>query len=329
MMKKIKTIKKKISKHCLMCTSYYVDCREYSSWQYNNPSVTSKNAFEAKILRQTHVLEKGMSLSNPRVHFGVQKALELLDDIDAFCDYGYKIEDSTAVQNAIGVLDAYIEFHEKRGFEPVEVISRYEKLKRFIPKVDEAFGIKSQSIEQLNESIHGEFPDFFASRHSVRQFSSKSIDVADIKKVIKIAMHAPSACNRQSCKVYFYQEKAKNKRIGELIAGNTGFEEDAANYLVLTSDMSAFYDAFERNQTYVDGGIFALALVEALHYYGIASCILQNGEYPKKNRAFKKICGNIPDNEKIILFIAIGRYNDEVVYAASHRKKIDEVLIMQ
>ncbi|GAA6293356.1 hypothetical protein F220043C3_17900 [Enterocloster asparagiformis] len=329
MLKKIKAIKRKISKDYAIYVSYIHDCWEYSKWQYNNPSIKSQNAFEAKILRQTHVIEKGMSLSKPKAKFGVKKALELLDYIDAFCAAGYKIEDSTSVQNAIGVLAAYIEFHRERGFKPEEVVCRFYKVERYAPLEKDVFGINIQNINQLYEEIHSEFPTFFTSRHSVRQFSSRPIEIADIKNAVELAMHAPSACNRQSCKVYYYNDLQKNTEIGELIAGNTGFVADVQKYLVITSDMSAYYDAFERNQTYVDGGIFALALIEALHYNGIASCILQNGEYREKNREFKQICGNIPDNEKIILFIAIGYYKDDVVFATSHRKKIGEVLIVK
>ena len=72
-----------------------------------------------------------------------------------------------------------------------------------------------------------------------------------------------------------------------------------------------------------------MALVEALHYYGIASCILQNGEYKERNLKFKEICKNIPENEKIILFIAIGYYKDNFTYAVSHRKKLEDVLIIR
>lgn len=141
-------------------------------------------------------------------------------------------------------------------------------------------------------------------------------------------MRAPSACNRQSYKAYFYKSKDINKKLGELIAGNTGFENEVKNYLVVTGDISAFYDSFERNQLYVDGGIFSLALVEALHYNGIASCILQNGEFKDKNIKFHEICGNIPPNEKIILFIAVGYYKEKFTFATSHRKTLDEMLII-
>lgn len=326
MINQLKAIKRKLQKRGEIRRAYQNDCAEYSRWQYRNAAVKTQNALEAKILRQTHILEKGMSLSHPRERFGVQKACELLDFIDEFESLGYSVRESTPVTNAIGILDAYIAFHAERNFTPKEVVERFEKLKGCLPETNQPYGTVQIKRTDMEKEIHGEFPDFFRSRHSVRQFSDRPISREVIEEVVKLAMHAPSACNRQSCKVYFYSDRETNRKLGELIAGNTGFEDEAGHYLVVTSDMSAFYDAFERNQVYVDGGIFAMALSESLHYHGIANCILQNGEYAERNARFKAICGNIPENEKIILFIAIGYYKDEFSYATSHRKKLHEVL---
>lgn len=328
MLGRLREIKKKIIGKFEILNAYKNDYREYSRWQYHNKNVKTQNSLEAKILRQTHVIEKGMSLSKPKEKFGVQKAIELLDFVDEFQNMGYRIEESEPVKNAIEVLAAYIRFHRNRGFEPADVISHFEKYRGFLSDKNE-YGIEKISRKELDKLTHGEFPEFFCSRHSVRQFADRKIDIADIKKCVALAMRAPSACNRQDCKAYFYQDAETNNALGKLIAGNTGFENEVPAYLVITSDMSAFYDAFERNQIYVDGGIFSMALVEALHYYGIASCILQNGEFRERNLEFKKICGNIPENEKIILFIAIGYYKENVVYATSHRKRLDSVLIVK
>ena len=308
--------------------AYHSDYEEYKRWQYHNPDVKTQNALEAKISRQAHVIEKGMSLSQPREKFGVQKALELLGFIDEFTECGYRLEDSIPVLNALGVLKAYLTYHEERGFKPENVLEKFEKYSKYLRK-KEKYGIVEVSKAELEKEAQGSFPEFFMSRHSVRQFSEQPIDISDIEKAVKLAMKAPSACNRQSCKAYFYKDKEINRKLGELIAGNTGFDSEVQNYIVVTSDMSAFYDPFERNQVYVDGGIFTMALDEALHYYGIASCILQNGEYKESNKRFKAICKNIPENEKIILFIAIGYYKDNFTYAVSHRKNLDDVLIVR
>lgn len=308
--------------------AYRDDCRQYIKWQYNNPKIRTKGAFEAKILRQAHVLEKGMSLKYPREKFGVQKAVELLDFIEEYETAGFQICDSIPVINSLSVLGAYVSFHKKRGFEPMQVEERLEKYKNVIPNDELPYGVIQTNVAEMSQHMHGEFPEFFCSRHSVRWFAEKPVSVKDIQKVISLAMHAPSACNRQSPRAYFYTDAETNDALGKLILGNTGFDQDVKNYIVVTSDMSAFYDAFERNQVYIDGGIFGLAIVEACHYYGIASCILQNGEVIGRNDEFRHICKNIPENEKIILFIAVGYYPENFTYASSHRKKLEEVLII-
>lgn len=328
MFKHVKNIKRSITDKMNIASAYKNDCQEYGRWQYNNPKVKTQNALEAKILRQAHVIEKGMSLSHPREKFGVEKAMELLDFIDDFLGHGYKIEDSTPVLNSLGVLKAYLTYHEEQGFKPQNVLKKFEEYSQYL-LLNEKYGIVEANKTTLKKETEGSYPEFFMSRHSVRQFSDRSIDEIDIKRAVKLAMKAPSACNRQSCKAYFYRDKLVNMELGELIAGNTGFDGEVQNYVVITSDMSAFYDSFERNQIYVDGGIFTMALVEALHYYGIASCILQNGEYKEKNKKLKAICKNIPENEKIILFIAIGYYKDSFTYAVSNRKRLDKVLIIR
>lgn len=329
MLKYIKTIRHSFKEKISFAVAYKNDCQDYARWQYNNPKVKSQNAIEAKILRQAHVIEKGMSLSHPREMFGTQKASELLEYISDFCEQGFSIENSEPVKNALGVIDAYLQFHRERGVVPADIVKRFEYFRDYVPDTDKSYGIKSITIEELQKRIHGEFPEFFSSRHSVRQFADKELSREDIQRAVALAMQAPSACNRQSVKIYFYEDKEINIALGDLIAGNTGFDKEVPCYLVLTSDMSAFYDVFERNQVYVDGGIFAMALVEALHYYGIASCILQNGEYKEKNLRFKDICRNIPENEKIILFIAIGYYKDNFTFAVSNRKNIEDVLVIR
>lgn len=319
--------KKIIQKNIDMIYEYYHDYKSYKKWNYNNPSVKTQNAMEAKILRQTHVIEKGLSLSAPRKGFGVAKINELMDMLDRYLELGFSSDD-IPFQNAISVMKSYIAFQNKVDYSNPELFSRIETFYKY-EKADFEGGIRRTTLSELKTEMTEDFPHFFSSRHSLRQFSKKDIDVEDIKEAVRIAQKAPSACNRQATKVYYYSDMDKNNKLGELIAGNTGFDKDVKAYLVLTGDMSAFYDAFERNQLYVEGGMFAMALMEALHYKGIASCALQNGEFYKKNKKFKDICENIPDSERIILFIAIGYYKDEFDYAISNRKKLDKVLVVE
>ena len=133
---------------------YRSDYNEYKQWQYNNPKMKTQNAIEAKILRQTHVIEKGMSLSHPKEKFGVQKATELLAFIDEFVGYGYKIEESISVLNAIGVLNAYLEYQEKHKFKPKSVLKKFKKYSKYLPQ-KEKYGIIEVTKDELKKRISG------------------------------------------------------------------------------------------------------------------------------------------------------------------------------
>lgn len=329
-MKLSKRIKNKIKifiNRATMFHEFYHDYKDYKKWNYNNPTVKTRAAQESKMLRQTHMIEKGMSLSSPRKGFGQQKIKELFEMMDQYLKRGYP-SDGMPFQDAIIVLNAYVEMQKRLGYENVDMI---EKLKGYDKYRTDGLtaGIKHDTRENLLSNVDKPFPEFFYSRHSMRQFDDKTINVEDIKKAIKIAQKAPTACNRQASKVYLYKDKETNDALGDLIAGNTGFQQEVQNYLVVTADVSAFYDTFERNQVYVEAGLFSMALVEALHYYGIGSCVLQNGEYYKKNRKFKDICKNIPENERIILFVAVGYYKEELSYAVSLRKNVEDVFVVK
>lgn len=308
-----------------MIYEFYWDYINYKRWNYNNPKVKTQVAQESKILRQTHMIEKGMSLSSPRKGFGQEKIKTLFYMLEEYLLLGYPSE-GMPFQDALCVLNEYVKMQKEFGFENKQMINKLKEYDHL--RIDNlSAGICKDTRENLMSYVNKTYPEFFYSRHSMRQFDSKKVSVNDVRRAIRVAQKAPTACNRQATRVYMYEEDSINKEIGELIAGNTGFANDVKNYLVVTADVSAFYDTFERNQIYIEAGLFTMALVEALHYYGIGSCILQNGEYHKKNKKFKGICKNISDSEKIILFIAIGYYKDSFSYALSLRKNVDDVFI--
>ena len=107
--------------------------------------------------------------------------MELLDFIDEFVECGYDIKDSVPVLNALGVIKAYLAYHEERGFKPEDVLVRFEKYSEYL-LTEEKYGIVEVNKADMEKKVHSSFPEFFMSRHSVRQFSERTIDIEDIKK---------------------------------------------------------------------------------------------------------------------------------------------------
>lgn len=301
------------------------DYRKYCKWNYSNPHLNEQFAYEARILRQTHVIEKGLSLSNIKLGFGQEKIKELLSLLDNYEKRGFPT-DGMPYKNAIATLNAYMRKQKELGFDNEELYKTICGFAISEAELNES-GVKHITLKELKKLEESSFPDFFNSRHSIRQFSTQKVSYNDIYKAVELARRAPTACNRQACKVYYYEDPLINKNIGQLIPGNSGFENQIQNYLVITANISSFYDSFERNQMYIEAGIFSLAVVQSLHYFNIASCILQNGETRKREKQIRKVCSNIPENEEIMLFIAIGYYKEEFDYAVSRRREVDQILV--
>lgn len=302
------------------------DFSTYRKYNYANNKNKSKEAMDGKILRQTHIIEKGLSLSHPRKGFGQEKIHTLIQYLNMYQSLGYDVK-STAFLNAVHVLQAYQIYQRKIGYENNEVNEYLNHQKKYIQS-DFACGIKDCTRAEIERSIQGDFKALFENRHSIRQFSDKPVDIDLVKKAARLAMKAPSACNRQSAKVYYFKEPEKNQKLGKVINGNTGFEAEVKNYLVITSDINCYTSSYERNQPYVDGSLYAMSLMLCLEYYGIASCALQNSEARPLDKAIRRITG-IPKNEVIVLFIAIGNYKDEFTVAVSKRKNLEDVLIIE
>lgn len=325
----IKDFLRCIKRNYLIRREFRHECKEYIKYNYNNPNQKSFNSYQAKIYRQIHVIEKALSLSNTRKGFGTTRVQELFVMMDQYLALGFDTEEYV-FQAAIEALNRYIEFQHSVDYDVTEIEKRAEKYHTFYKHNENVdAGAKEVDYMSIKKAAGESFVKFVFSRHSVRQFdTSKKVAVEDIEKAVALAKKSPSACNRQASKVYVFENSEDNSYIGKYVKGNTGFEAEVDKYLVVTADRACFYNAMEINQEYIDGAIFGTVLTYALHFYGIASCILQNGQDYKATDALKERLG-IPESERIVFFIAIGAYKENFKTAVSQRKKMEDVLIVR
>jgi nitroreductase len=87
----------------------------------------------------------------------------------------------------------------------------------------------------------------------------------------------------------------------------------------VTSDLKCFTGVTERNEAYVDGGMFAMSLLYALHHQGVGACPL-NWMVPSSVDAKLRRVLPIPQNEKVIMVISVGHMPDKLRVAKSVRR---------
>lgn len=276
-----------------------------------------KAAARSEIVMGYHVLEKGLTMPRRRLGFGKGAVVHLVNLVDSFEKRFGK--DDRQVSHAVGVLRAYRELH--RGSpDPMPRLDALLAAHPDIPAADEPHVKRADFFADKDAP----FPRFAASRHVCRHFAGP-VPKETIEGAVELALTAPSACNRQHARVHVVDDPGLRDRLFAAQGGTRGFGADADKVLVVTSDLSAVRWGWERHDCYVNGGIFVMNLCYALHYFGVAHCILHWSVSPEVDRAAHEFLG-IPSNEAIVQVIACGMPPEEFDVAASPRLAVSDVL---
>ena len=272
-----------------------------------------------------HKIEKALALRSPRPGFGVAVVHRLLENLEL---YQQQFELDEIYHIALNTLDEYVAFNAKNDRPDPRLEARLSALKK-ATKPACLSGTGGGTIEITREDVHSKAKldlwDFFHSRYSIRQFSPEPVARDLFEKAVRMAQKTPTVCNRQSPKVYAFDDPVDRKRILTCQRGNGGFGHEIPLALVITSDIQTFFAVGERNQCWIDGGLFAMSLVYALHSLGLGAICLNWSVEKEFDREIHAV-GNIPESEAVIMVIGVGHLPEKLSVAQSCRKPLEEVL---
>jgi nitroreductase len=277
---------------------------------------------EAQLTKDYHRVEKGLSLREPKQPFGaaVERRLSMLIPVAAGAGAGAGADGPDAAAGAAAgaeTADApYLRFaQEARG-----ALGTWN---------DRGTIDDDLSPQALPAPLFGavEMDRLFATRHSVRDFDEhRPVEPATLEEAVRLATYTPSVCNRQAGRVHAFSGADDAARILAHQTGNAGFRSQVRSVLVVTVERGLFAGTDERNQRWIDGGLFAMTLVWALHGLGVSSCMLNWSMSNAQSDALRTEAG-IPDSEDVICLIAIG-YPPQRGFrvARSPRRPVGQVL---
>lgn len=308
--------------------NYVYDCKRFLKWSAAGRQLYTQTNLRALITMDYHRIEKGLALKEPRVGFGTWIINRLISNLNYYHqNYGF---DETC-QIALNALFAYYNFNLAHGLQDTQLYQTLVVLKEAIPDPDSAIGqggVLTITRQDILNAAHMDLKDFFNARHSIRQFAPDEVDMSLIEQAVAMAQKTPSVCNRQSSKVYMFSSFEDKKRVLSYQNGNRGFGEQISKVLIVTSNVEHFTSIGERNQCWIDGGMFAMSLVYALHSLGLATCCLNLSIERNTDQTLKR-AANIDDKEALIMMIAVGHLPKNLKVAQSPRKDICEVLIVR
>ncbi|NBU32550.1 MAG: hypothetical protein EBS36_05215 [Actinobacteria bacterium] len=258
-----------------------------------------EHEFRTQIDRDVHRVEKGLALRNPKRPFGKDLLIRL-----QFLLAKLPSKNSNLRTSLQGAIDDLTEWNSGSG--PSENSApQYAEY-----KIPENFDLQK----------------FFWSRKSLRVFSDRPVDRELISQAVDLARNTPSVCNRQSWQVYAIDQSELLEAVLPLQNGNESFRSEIKMALVITSDLNKFSGAGERNQVWIDGGLFSMSLAWALHGLGLGTCMLNWSVLNSQSERLRQKL-HMPDNEEVMMLMAVGHPETNIRFAKSEKKLGEEILI--
>jgi len=281
---------------------------------------------QAKITMDYHRLEKGLSLRSPRPDFGTKVAQDLIANLGRYCrSFGA----DQLTETTFEALAEYSQFRSRRSSMPAQMCDAIKQLRReFSSATACGGGTVEVSAARIRSMSRIDADSFFNSRHSVRDFADLPVDLAQLQEAVRLAQRTPSVCNRQAWRVHVARGAALKESLLALQNGNLGFRSQIGCALVVVCDLRHFVTVGERNQAWIDGGMFAMSLVYALHSLGLGTCFLNwsvTTDVDRKLRPHLKVT----EHDVIITMLAVGHLPEHFRVAHSQRKPIDAALVLE
>jgi nitroreductase len=311
---------KGLSVNSLGVLKYY--SYDYLDYVRNSSAISGlsdREALTATVTVMTHNIEKGLALPAPRVGYGLRNLEPLVQRCNEYIAR-YGADDTIA--RAQGVLEAYVRFnleHENENYplrrEIADLLS--------VPTQNVRGGVKTLLRSEVLAVTETVSPEFFESRSSVRIFDPEPIADEKIISALRVAQKAPGVCNRQSGYVYVLRDEKDIRDALAIQGGANGFSDNVPTLLVITTRTKNFFGP-ERNQRWVDGGLFAMSLILGLHREGLATCCLNWSKPGSDDRKLKNRL-SIPSDRSIIFLLAVGNMPQSVKVARSEKRPVADM----
>lgn len=286
----------------------------------------TKEKLRASICAHYHVLEKGITMPERRSEFGIDIANGLVHRLDLWSQRNYG--DDIQIISAYVVLQRYLECI---GDIEIPQLSRVREFMAsgidsgFASAIDAKGGATYFNREDYLAVTRGDFSQLVTARRSVRHYSDEPVALSVIEEAARLAQQSPSVCNRQGAKVWWVLQRSKIDEILLLQNGNRGFGHLAQALLIVTCDLSIFEGSKERNQAFIDGGLFAMSMLYGLTYKGLGACPLNWCADSARDKNLHRLT-NIPDSNQVIMLISVGHLPDKFSVAVSQRHELKDVL---
>src|SRR5690606_29484087 len=118
-------------------------------------------------------------------------------------------------------------------------------------------------------------------------------------------------------RVYVYRNEKQKKDLLKW-QGNKGFTENIDTVIIVACSLNSFF-INEKHQAYIDGGLYSMTLLYALHSMGLGTIPMTLAMMNSERKVLYKDFG-LKKDEVPIVMIGVGALKDKFPVAISERK---------
>jgi nitroreductase len=248
--------------------------------------------------RNIHRIEKGLSYQETKTIFAEDYILETVECLERDQSFGFL--DIETKKWGEAVLELY--FQITGNSEVItEAENRYQKIKSKDIEYDRvpyqcssrpALKIDYKSLLQLA-----------LRRRSVRFYLDKKVDPELVERALEVALQSPSACNRQSFKYLFFNQKEVVDKLSKIPGGVAGYS--IPSVAVLIGQYRGYFDERDINAPIIDASLSAMAFLFALETLGLSSVCINWPNLLDREEKIRQVI-HLEDDEFVIMLIGIG-----------------------
>ena len=275
----------------------------------------------SRIMYNVHALEKGLARgSDLRLGFGAKALANLNDTLVVYRSRDYDRAAFAYVQG-LSIIQRYKELHARSDFDVAFLDDLIDPEFANPDTTFDAAGTKTIRKVDKADNSRKPFYELAQGRSSVRDFSGAPVDKTKVMDALRNAQKTPSVCNRQGWRVYWVEDADLARKVLKHQRG-FGYAQMPDVLLTITVSNNTYLSPVERNQAFVDGGLFSMSVMYGLEYEGLAAVPLNAMMYHRDQKAVRELL-DIDDSEMITMFIAVGDFVDECIVPVSDRKPAD------
>ncbi len=275
-----------------------------------------------KIIRDTHRIEKGLSMKDRKDSFAEGYVNDLVDAVRIAW-----LEQSTISDGQLHwTTDVLTEYFEVvKHTPPIE--KAYERFSELEDEIDYTPDKRTPKRRQELECDPVEYESLLklsCQRSSTRWFEQEPVPRELLDRAIDIAAQSPSACNRQSYEFRIYDDPELLEELRELPIGVRGYAENIPCLVVLVGKHRAYFHDRDKHVIYIDASLAAMSFQFALETLGLASCSINWPAIRRREKQLEELIDLDPD-EAAIMFMAVGYPDSDGMVPYSEKKPLNTI----